>query len=507
VGEDISRRCPIDAIAFHLVGVDYDDIRPGCVLPTGRLTLNSNKPAGAIVTAVEIYGPGEHPLSELAYTPPADFTIVLYRTSSGRTHEAWVRPQYAHRIGCNWPQGEQPHAAHAANDRPPTADTRRDQRRPAVQVNVAHRSGSRRVAPEPIPVTILLRLGERPRGLCRTAPHSPKGVTMTNADPRVIKVTGPAGILAALHHVLGFHPSTGLYVVGLNDSRFACVFTAHVPDGDHIEACAADLRRLIAGTPVDTVLLVGYGPDQDVSPVIRATMAAMTAIGVTVAEAIGAHHGRYVSYLCTDPACCPPEGTPYDTSTGAAADPDSVPDSPPDRGGVDVSIAPEHGPSRTAVEEATRRTAEQIEAQMREPGMPQALITQARDLIGAAIEGYRRGERLSDEDAARLSVLLGVTRLRDEAWMTITPEYLPAHLLLWADMTRRTAVNIAACASLLAFAAWLDGNDALAASAINRALDQDPDYSMAHLMANIVMLDIPDSVDPPTASTGEYTAR
>lgn len=322
---------------------------------------------------------------------------------------------------------------------------------------------------------------------------------MTNAVPRVIKVTGPAGVLAALHHVLGFRPSRGLYVVGLNDARFACVFNADLPDGDDIEACAADLRQLIADRPVDTVLLVGYGPDQDVRPVIRATMAAMTAIGVTVAEAIRAHHGRYASYLCTNPTCCPPKGTPYDTSTGAAADLDSVPASSPDRSGLEVSIAPEHGPSRTAVEEATRRTAEQIEAQMREPGMPQALITQARGLIGVAVEGYRRGERLSDDDLARLSVLLGVTRLRDEAWMAIIPDCLPAHLVLWADLTRRAAVNIAACASLLAFAAWLDGNNALAAVAINRALDQDPDYSMAHLMTDIVMLDIPDSADPPTA--------
>lgn len=108
MNEEISRRCPIHAIAFHMVGVDYDDIRPGCVLPTGRLTRNSDEPAGTVVTTVEIYGPGEQPLSEMTHTPPADFTIVLYRTSSGRTYEAWVRPQYAHRIGCNWPQGEQP---------------------------------------------------------------------------------------------------------------------------------------------------------------------------------------------------------------------------------------------------------------------------------------------------------------------------------------------------------------------------------------------------------------
>lgn len=106
--QDISRHCPVHDIAFHLVGVDYDDIRPGCVLPTGSLTRDLRAPAGTVVTDVEIYGPGQHPLPELTHTPPADFTIVLYRTACGRTYTAWVRPQYAHRIGCNWPDGVTP---------------------------------------------------------------------------------------------------------------------------------------------------------------------------------------------------------------------------------------------------------------------------------------------------------------------------------------------------------------------------------------------------------------
>jgi hypothetical protein len=112
VTEEISRRCPVHDLRFHLTGVDYDEIQPGCVLPTGSLTA-SLEPAGTVVTAVEIYGPGEHPLPELGGTPPADFTIVLYRTVSGRTHAAWVRPQYAYRLGCRWPEG-------VAADRPQT---------------------------------------------------------------------------------------------------------------------------------------------------------------------------------------------------------------------------------------------------------------------------------------------------------------------------------------------------------------------------------------------------
>jgi hypothetical protein len=106
--ENLPRYCPIHDLGFHLVNADYDEIRPGCVLPTGSTTADLREPAGTLVTAVEIYGPGEHPLHELDHTPPDGYTIVLYRTASGRTYDAWVRPQFAHRIGSQWPEGTAP---------------------------------------------------------------------------------------------------------------------------------------------------------------------------------------------------------------------------------------------------------------------------------------------------------------------------------------------------------------------------------------------------------------
>ncbi|WP_329242839.1 DUF4192 domain-containing protein [Actinoallomurus sp. NBC_01490] len=321
---------------------------------------------------------------------------------------------------------------------------------------------------------------------------------MTDTASRVVKVTGPAGVLAALHYVLGFHPASGLYVVGLKDNRFTCVICRDYPDTDRIEQGRfVELAKLIANRNVDTVALVGYGPDADVRPIIDAAMTTMATIGVPVAEAIRTDHGRYYSYLCHDTTCCPPEGTPYAGEIALAADLERVLDASPDRQSLQRSIEPEDGPSRAAVEKATHRIAEQIEAQMREPGMPHALIAQTRTLIGTAVEAYRRGERLSDDDVARLSVLIGVIRLRDEAWMTIIPDLLPAQLALWSDLTRRAAVNIAACASLLAFAAWLDGDNALAALAINRALSHDPGYSMAHLMTDLLMLSLGGNSDAP----------
>lgn len=171
---------------------------------------------------------------------------------------------------------------------------------------------------------------------------------------------------------------------------------------------------------------------------------------------------------------------------------------------ADLGLAPEDGDARTAMQHATALAATQIEARMRHPGAPKGFITEINDLTRAARQHHAIGRRLSHAGAARLSVLLGVVRLRDEAWASITAEHLHAHVAAWTDMTRRSVVNVAACASLLAFACWLIGDSTRARLAIKCALAADADYGMAHLMTELLARTDPpaDTEDTKTPTTG-----
>ena len=63
------------------------------------------------------------------------------------------------------------------------------------------------------------------------------------------------------------------------------------------------------------------------------------------------------------------------------------------------------------------------------------------------------------------------------------PQHRAAHARLWTDLARRACPGyVAAPASLLAFTAWQAGDGALANLAIDRALTDDPAYSMALLL-------------------------
>jgi hypothetical protein len=103
--------------------------------------------------------------------------------------------------------------------------------------------------------------------------------------------------------------------------------------------------------------------------------------------------------------------------------------------------------------------------------------------VREAIRRYREGEPVESEDAAWLTVALRQLRVRDDAWARMDAEHRDAHQRLWTDLTRLARPGyVAAPASLLAFVAWQAGDGALANVALDRALADNPHYSMALLL-------------------------
>ena len=75
------------------------------------------------------------------------------------------------------------------------------------------------------------------------------------------------------------------------------------------------------------------------------------------------------------------------------------------------------------------------------------------------------------------------------------PDHRDDHLRLWTDLTRHAQPGyVAAPASLLAFTAWQVGNGALANLALDRAVADDPGYSMALLLRDTLTAGAPPSL-------------
>jgi hypothetical protein len=118
-----------------------------------------------------------------------------------------------------------------------------------------------------------------------------------------------------------------------------------------------------------------------------------------------------------------------------------------------------------------------------------------------AIQTYRQGSRYTHDEAAWLSVCLRNPWVRDDAWSRMDSAGRKSHLQLWLDLTRLALPGyLPAPASLLAFVAWQSGNGALANVALDRALADDPHYSMALLLRQAI-----DSGAPPSMARVSIT--
>jgi hypothetical protein len=92
-------------------------------------------------------------------------------------------------------------------------------------------------------------------------------------------------------------------------------------------------------------------------------------------------------------------------------------------------------------------------------------------------------------------VLASLVQTRDVAWAEINRQNSGGHVELWRGLVRRSPRELLpGASSLLAFAAWQHGDGALAWCALDRCLDVDPDYSMAHCVAEALTRAVPPGV-------------
>jgi hypothetical protein len=121
------------------------------------------------------------------------------------------------------------------------------------------------------------------------------------------------------------------------------------------------------------------------------------------------------------------------------------------------------------------------------------LVAEATPLIEDLLHRARSdGTEPTDDEVAYLALLLMDTRIRDAAWVRIDPDRPDADLRLWRDMVRRVDPQYAApVACLMAYAAFMDGDGPLANIALDRAVEADPDYSLAGLLRGVIQASLP----------------
>jgi hypothetical protein len=311
-----------------------------------------------------------------------------------------------------------------------------------------------------------------------------------------LTVRSPVDLLAAVPYLLGFHPTDSVVVVAMRDKRIIFAARGDLPQPTASRAActaaAEHLATVVGRQGAQAATVLGYGPDDRVTPVVTAVTAALGTRGLAVMEELRVAESRYWSYRCESPDCCPPEGTPYDVTTSALAAAAAYAGQValPDRAALVRQVAPIGGLTRESMRQATLRADDRL-ADLLEGAPPADLLgikvvrAAGEAAVREAMDRHRAEASLTDDEVAWLSLLLLHVPVRDYAWERVTDE--DWQLALWTDVLRRAEPELVpAPASLLAFAAWRSGQGALASVALERALRADPAYSMALLLEQAI---------------------
>lgn len=355
-------------------------------------------------------------------------------------------------------------------------------------------------------------------------PSSPRPVEAIHTEPGDgrprIRIATPKKLLSLVPYLLGFHPEDSVVILGGKGEHGSPGVTLRVSldelvGSDHAASGARTLAVILA-QQCTSATVVGYGTDDRVTPFALQFRDLAPEKDIQVLEILRVEGGRYWSYCCTDPACCPPEGTPYQLSDNpelARLLPEGTPGLLASRRDLAALVAPVTGTEAATMRRATKQAEAHItELLNREPqsGQPSGralVIAEGIKAVQAALARFKQGGDLTRAEAARLTVTLREIQVRDDFWSRLAPSDRKHNLRLLLELTRLARpAFVAPVATLLAFTAWQCGNGALAHVALDRALADRPEYSMAEMIREAVTYGLSPELAKPPCTPEEVAA-
>lgn len=323
-----------------------------------------------------------------------------------------------------------------------------------------------------------------------------------------VRLKGPEDIVAAVPFLFGYEPSASLVVIGMRGSRgrLSTSMRVDLPPSEHVgEVVASTMDFLRRDRPDRVVMLIYPAPHlTPAGPLGDAFAAALSEEGIGVSDCLVVRDGRWWSLRCTNPDCCPLEGTPVarvDRPTaeltaavlGVSAPVES-------RDALEARVRPLRGASEATMRSAILRNLDEWGRELDDLECEEAADPLAKRVL-AGIALVERGVRamtpgpaatsLLDDEAAWLLVSLSDLRLRDAAIeLALAGDDEDARResrsqaeAFWLDLTRRAVDEWAAApATISGLIAWQSGSGTRARIAVERALECDPGYSLALLL-------------------------
>src|SRR5690349_2891506 len=202
----------------------------------------------------------------------------------------------------------------------------------------------------------------------------------------MLRVSSPAELISAVPFVIGFHPADSLIAVVMRGPRIAFAVRMDLPEHDtpdeEAEAAVLHLATVVLRQrQVEAVAILGYGEEPRVTPAVLLVSSAFRRATLTIVDELRVTDGRYWSYLCTEPSCCPAAGRPCAPSDSVVAAEATFAGAValPHREALEAQLAPATGDDREAMIAATARAMLRLAAMAGECPPPTATVTDQPD--------------------------------------------------------------------------------------------------------------------------------
>lgn len=291
----------------------------------------------------------------------------------------------------------------------------------------------------------------------------------TATTPLTLTARTPEDILAAVPVVLGFQPQDSLVVMTFGGTS---PFHARVdlPPPDDAPAVLSMLLAPARRQRVRGAVIVAYTDDHRTARCVARHVAnGFRREGIEILDLLRAHEGRW--FTLNGRSGVPPHGVPYDEVHH------------PFLAQAVFSGQVIHG-SRAELVALLDPVADRVARVAARVG---GAVPCDAEEVALLVATHLADGSFPDEDLARLLPALGDPPVRDAAWTGMTRESSSRHVRLWTDAVQRAPAELVpGVAAVLAFAAWLSGNGALAWCAIDRCRAVEPRHSLADVVAGLL---------------------
>lgn len=308
-----------------------------------------------------------------------------------------------------------------------------------------------------------------------------------------MRVRTPGDIVASLPALLGYHArdSIVLMLLGGHPSQVRLTMRLDMPQGCDVTVWSAVSRAFLPGVrnaDADEAVLVMLDSDEQSADALAEVLSAdLDDYGVDIRDVLVVGEGRYRSILCSDVACCPPEGTPV-PSTGAATAAAVA------TGQVIAASRDELRAEIAPPQPEDGQRAATVFALMLSTASLGSLDDCATDFAEyldeaclAAIEGS-----LSLDQAVRLACLVRVGDFRDQAYLHLVQADIGHHRAMWGSVCRQLPREHTVVPHVMfALAAYLQGEGALATVALEVAEEVDAEHASVRLLSDVIAAGIP----------------